>query len=140
MNINRYLSIFQDSQMNTQLPCLHRETYSLIIQRKVFVKHTTLIEKWKNKRKIMLYYQIECCWVKKNVFDNMNGKNNCRAWWWIIAYTKWVFTILLHLTVCENCRLFFIQLILPYEIGKCPKHSGSESLPLLRHCRDPMES
>ena len=36
-------------------------------------------------------------------------------------------------------RLFFIQLFFIYEVGKCPKHSGSESLPLLRHCRDPME-
>ena len=23
-----------------------------------------------------------------------------------------------------------------YEVGKCPKHSESESLPLLRHCRN----
>ena len=27
-----------------------------------------------------------------------------------------------------------------YEVGKCPKHSWSKSLLLLRHCRDPMES
>ena len=25
------------------------------------------------------------------------------------------------------------------DVGNCPKHSGSESLPLLRHCRDPMD-
>ena len=25
-----------------------------------------------------------------------------------------------------------------YGIGKCPKHSGNESLPQLRHCRDPI--
>ena len=37
-------------------------------------------------------------------------------------------------------RLFFIQLIFMYEVGKCPKHSRSESLPILRHCRDPFES
>ena len=37
-------------------------------------------------------------------------------------------------------RLFFIQLIFMYEVGKCPKHSRSESLPMLRHCRDPFES
>ena len=43
-------------------------------------------------------------------------------------------------TVFENFRLFFKQLIFTHEIGKCPKHSGSESLPLLRNCRDPMES
>ena len=35
----------------------------LITQRKVFVKHTTIIDKCKYKRKIMLNYQ--CCWVKK---------------------------------------------------------------------------
>ena len=37
-------------------------------------------------------------------------------------------------------RLFFIQLIFMYVVGKYRKHSGSESLPLLRHCRDPIES
>ena len=46
----------------------------------------------------------------------------------------------MHQTVFENVRLFFIQLIFMYEVEKCPKHSGSESLPLLHHCRDPMES
>ena len=40
----------------------------------------------------------------------------------------------------QNFRLFFIQLIFMYGVGKCPKHSGSDSLPLLRPCRDPMES
>ena len=64
------------------------------------------------------------------------------TWWWIIVNIKFVFLNVLHQTVLENFRLFFIQLILifMYEIGKCPKHRGSESLPLLRHCRDPMES
>ena len=32
------------------------------------------------------------------------------------------------------------QLIFMYEVGKCPKHSGTDPLPLLRQCRDPMES
>ena len=35
----------------------------LITERKVFVKHTTLIDKCKNKCKIMLNYQ--CCRVKQ---------------------------------------------------------------------------
>ena len=35
---------------------------------------------------------------------------------------------------------FCIQIIFMCEVGKCPEHSGSESLPLLRHFRDPMES
>ena len=41
---------------------------------------------------------------------------------------KLIFLNLLH----QNFRLFFIQLILIYEHedGQCPKHSGSESLPL----------
>ena len=38
------------------------------------------------------------------------------------------------------CRIFFIQITFMYEVGKCPKQRGSESLPLLRHCRDPFES
>ena len=37
-------------------------------------------------------------------------------------------------------RLFLIHLIFMYVVGKYRKHSGSESLPLLRHCRDPIES
>ena len=49
------------------------------------------------------------------------------------------FLNLLHQKVFENFRLFFIQLIFMYEVWKCPKHRGSESFPLLRHCRDPME-
>ena len=40
----------------------------------------------------------------------------------------------------ENFGLLFIQVIFMNEVGKCPKHSVSESLLLLRHCRDPMES
>ena len=32
-------------------------------------------------------------------------------------------------------RIFFIHLIFMYEFGKSPNHSGSESLPMLRHCR-----
>ena len=84
----------------------------------------------------------ECYTLRANsgiqmlLFDNMvvklNGKNHCRLWWWIIVYTK-------HQKVFENFRLFFIQLIFMYEVWKCPKHRGSESFPLLRHCRDPME-
>ena len=44
-------------------------------------------------------------------------------------------------TNMKSCSssLFFIQLIFMYEVGKCPNHM-SETLPLLRHCRDPMES
>ena len=45
----------------------------------------------------------------------------------IIAHTKLVFFILLHQTVIENVRLFVMQLVFMYEIGKYPKHSGSES-------------
>ena len=44
----------------------------LITQRKVFIKHTTLFDKCKNKRKIMLNYQ--CCCVKnlmKHVKTNL---------------------------------------------------------------------
>ena len=47
---------------------------------------------------------------------NMNGKNHCRTWWRIIAYTKLVFLILLHETVFENFRLFFIQIIFMYKV------------------------
>ena len=67
-----------------------------------------------------------------NIAVDMNGKNHCKTWWWIIAYTKLVFFILLHLTVFENLILFFIELIFMYEVWKCSKHSGSESLPLLQ--------
>ena len=35
---------------------------------------------------------------------------------------------------------FIKQIIFMCKVGKCVKHSRSESLPLLRHCRDPMES
>ena len=38
----------------------------------------------------------------------------------------------------RNFGLFFIQLIFMHEAGKCPKHSRSESLILLCHCRDPL--
>ena len=62
-----------------------------------------------------------------NMAVNMNGKNQCITPWWIIACTKLVFLILLHQTVFEKFRLFFIQLIFMSEVGKCPKHSGSES-------------
>ena len=73
---------------------------------------------------------------------NMNGGNHWIKWWRVIAYTKLVFLISLRQTVFENFRIFFIQMIFMYRVdGKCPKHSGSESLQLLRHrCRDPTES
>ena len=48
---------------------------------------------------------------------------------------KVIFLILLHKTAFDNFRLFFIKLMFMYEVGKWPKHSGSESLLLLRHCR-----
>ena len=68
------------------------------------------------------------------------GKPHCRIWWWIIAFTKLVFQILFHQTIFIKFRLFFIQLFFMYEVRKCPKHSASELLPLLLHCRDPMKS
>ena len=76
-----------------------------------------------------------------NMVVNMNRKNHCRTWWWIIAYTKLVCSIYCsNILNFENLRLFFIQLILTYEVGKCQKQSRCNSLPLLRHCKDPMES
>ena len=36
-----------------------------------------------------------------NMAVNMNGGKHCRTWWWIIAYTKLVFLILLHQLVFE---------------------------------------
>ena len=68
---------------------------------------------------------------------NMNGKNYCITCWWIIAYTKLVFLILLHQPVFENFRLFFIQFIFMYEVRKSPKHSGSESSYMYRCCAVP---
>ena len=42
----------------------------------------------------------------------------------IIAHTKLVFFILLHQTVIENVRLFVMQLVFMYEIGKYPNTAG----------------
>ena len=82
--------------------------------------------------------------IKMLLFDNMAVnmivKNHGRTWWWIIAYTKLVYLILLHKAVFENFRIFFLQLIFIYKVGKCPKHIETESLWLLHDCRDPMES
>ena len=50
----------------------------------------------------------------------------CKTRWWVIAYAKLVFLILLHKPVFKNSRLFFIQLIFMYKVGKSPKHNRSE--------------
>ena len=49
---------------------------------------------------------------------------HCRTWW-IIKYTKFnlVFLISYHQTLFEKFRLFFIQLIFMYGVGKCPIHT-----------------
>ena len=47
-----------------------------------------------------------------------------------------IFWILFHLTVFENFRFLFIELIFMHVVGKRQKHSGGESLPLLHYCRD----
>lgn len=45
---------------------------------------------------------------------------------------------------CTNCFLLCLTIFRIdnfYVRGReCPRHSGLESLPLLRHCRDPMQS
>ena len=72
-----------------------------------------------------------------NMAVNMNGEKPLLNMMMDFSIHNGSFKILLHQTFFKKLRLFFIQLFFIYEVGKCPKYSGSESLPLLRHCRDP---
>ena len=78
------------------------------------------------------------------LFDNMaaymNGKKALENMTIDYNLNKDGFLNVIVQSLFQKFRLFFIKLIFMYGVGKCPKHTGSDSLPLLHPCRDPMES
>ena len=75
-----------------------------------------------------------------NMAVNMNGEKPLQNMMMNYSIHKGSFPNFIAPNSFLKFRQFFIQLFFMQEVGKYPKHSGSESLPLLRHCRDPMES
>ena len=75
-----------------------------------------------------------------NMAVNINGEKPLQNMVLYFSIHKGSFPNFIAQKFKKKIRLFFIQLFFIYEVGKFPKHSGSESLPRLRHCRDPMES